>query len=223
MDLLGFCGSSNGKESSCNVRDPGSIPGSGRSPREGNGYPLQCSCLENSMDRGACRLQFMGWQRVDTTERLTHTCIFYCIDHVTMCSCSAMSDSLWSHGLWPTRLRCLWDFTSKSTGLGCHFLLQGIFLTQDQTWVSHIAKQTLYHLSHQGSPFTALILLNSSLRHNQCCYLVIFKETEIKYDWHILTCVCFLNTCAKTNWLIHLLPYLTLRMKVHSWWKLSEY
>ena len=40
-------------ESACNVGDPGSIPGSGRSPGEGNGNPLQCSCLETSMDRGA--------------------------------------------------------------------------------------------------------------------------------------------------------------------------
>ena len=39
-----------GKESTCNVRDPGSIPGLGRSPREGKGYPLQYSGLENSMD-----------------------------------------------------------------------------------------------------------------------------------------------------------------------------
>ena len=36
-----------------NAGDPGSVPGSGRSPGEGNGYPLQYSCLENSMDRGA--------------------------------------------------------------------------------------------------------------------------------------------------------------------------
>ena len=42
-----------GKESTCNVREPGSIPGSGRSPEEENGNPLQYSCLENSMDRGA--------------------------------------------------------------------------------------------------------------------------------------------------------------------------
>ena len=46
-------GGSDGKESSCNARDPGLIPGSGRFPGEGNGYPLQCSCLENSMGRGA--------------------------------------------------------------------------------------------------------------------------------------------------------------------------
>ena len=45
--------SSDGKESACNTGDPGLIPGSGRSPGEGNGYPLQYSCLENSVDRGA--------------------------------------------------------------------------------------------------------------------------------------------------------------------------
>ena len=42
-----------GKESACSVGDPGSIPGSGRSPGEGNGYPFQYPCLENFMDRGA--------------------------------------------------------------------------------------------------------------------------------------------------------------------------
>ena len=47
---LGFPGGSDGKESTCNVGDLDSIPGSGRSPGEGNGYPLQYSGLENSMD-----------------------------------------------------------------------------------------------------------------------------------------------------------------------------
>ena len=50
---MGFLGGSDGKESACNAGDPGSIHGSGRSPGEGNGNPLQCPCLENSMDRGA--------------------------------------------------------------------------------------------------------------------------------------------------------------------------
>ena len=50
---MGFPGSSVSKESACNAEDPGSIPGLGRSPGEGNGYSLQYSCLENSMDRGA--------------------------------------------------------------------------------------------------------------------------------------------------------------------------
>ena len=60
----GFPSGSVGKESACNAGDLGSIPGSGRSPGEGNGNPLQYSCLENSMDRGSGWLQFMGLQRV---------------------------------------------------------------------------------------------------------------------------------------------------------------
>ena len=50
-----FTSGSDVKESVCNVGDLGSIPESGRSPGEGNGYPLQYSCLKNSMDRGAWR------------------------------------------------------------------------------------------------------------------------------------------------------------------------
>ena len=52
---LGFPDSSDGKESTCNAGDLGSIPGLGRSPSEGIDYPLQYSCLENLMDRGAWR------------------------------------------------------------------------------------------------------------------------------------------------------------------------
>ena len=51
--IWGFPGGSDGKESACNVGDPGSIPGLERSPGEGNGFPLQYPCLENPMDRGA--------------------------------------------------------------------------------------------------------------------------------------------------------------------------
>ena len=52
---MGFPGGSNGKGSICNVGDPssGSVPVSGRSPGEGNGYPLQYSDLKDSTDRGA--------------------------------------------------------------------------------------------------------------------------------------------------------------------------
>ena len=51
--FLGFPSGSDGKESTCIARDLGLIPGLGRFPGEGNGYPLQYPCLENSMDRGA--------------------------------------------------------------------------------------------------------------------------------------------------------------------------
>ena len=50
---VGFPGGSDGKESACSAGDPGLIPGSRRSSGEGNGNPLQYSCLENSVDRGA--------------------------------------------------------------------------------------------------------------------------------------------------------------------------
>ena len=58
----GFPGGSDSEESACHVGDLGSIPGSGRSPGEGNGNPLQYCCLEEFMDRGAWRATAMGMQ-----------------------------------------------------------------------------------------------------------------------------------------------------------------
>ena len=60
----GFPCSSVGKESACNAGDLGSIPGSGRSPGEGNGNPLQYSCLENPMDKGVWQATVHGVSRV---------------------------------------------------------------------------------------------------------------------------------------------------------------
>ena len=55
---------SGGRESACNAGDQGSVPGLGRSTGEGNGNPRPYSCLENSMDRGACQATVMVLQRV---------------------------------------------------------------------------------------------------------------------------------------------------------------
>ena len=63
---MGFPGGSDGEESACNARDPGLNPGSGRSPREGNGFPCQYSCLENSMDREACPATVHGVAKSQT-------------------------------------------------------------------------------------------------------------------------------------------------------------
>ena len=57
---MGFSSDSDSKESACIVGDLGSIPGSRRSPGEGNGNPLQYACLENSMDRGAWQAKVRG-------------------------------------------------------------------------------------------------------------------------------------------------------------------
>ena len=65
--VLGFPGGSDGEESTCSAGDTSSIPKSGRSSGEGNGNPLQYSCLENSMDRGAWQATG-GRKESDTTE-----------------------------------------------------------------------------------------------------------------------------------------------------------
>ena len=102
-----LCGSA-GQESACNAGDLGSIPGLGRSPEEGNGYPLQYSGLENSMDR-------RGWQATihgvaKSQPQLSNFQLamkMLCVRH------SIMSDSLGPHGLWPTRLLCPWVSPGK--------------------------------------------------------------------------------------------------------------
>ena len=71
--LLGIPDGSDSKESICNVGVLGLIPGLGRSPGEGNSNPLQYSCLENPMDRGAWKATVHGGHKeLDTTERLTY-------------------------------------------------------------------------------------------------------------------------------------------------------
>ena len=72
-----------------------------------------------------------------------------CVSH------SVMSDSLGPHGLYglyPSRLLCPWNSPGKTTGVGCHFLLQRIFLTQKSNVGLLHCRQILYCLSHQGSP-----------------------------------------------------------------------
>ena len=65
-------------------------------------------------------------------------------------SCSVMSNSVQSQGLYSARLLCPWDFPGKSTGVGCCFLLQGIFLIQGSNPGFLHCGQILYQLSYQG-------------------------------------------------------------------------
>ena len=122
-----------GKEPTCDAGDAGSIPGSERSPGEGNGYPLQ---LEKEMATHSSTLaqKFHGWRSLvgyspwghkesDMTERLHH-------DDPLQYSCLENSSTLRPHGLQPARLCYPWHFSGRNTGVGFHFLHQGIFLTQ---------------------------------------------------------------------------------------------
>ena len=65
---MGFPGSLEDKKHACNEGDLGSIPGLGRSPREGNGYPLLYPCLGNPMARGALQATVHGITKSDKTE-----------------------------------------------------------------------------------------------------------------------------------------------------------
>ena len=81
--MVGFPGGSAGKESVCNVGDLGSVPGLGRCSREGNGYPLQYSGLENSVDcivHGVTKSQTQLLSYLD--EFLPYPCIFQSWSHV---------------------------------------------------------------------------------------------------------------------------------------------
>ena len=75
--LLWLPGGSDGEESACCIGDPGLAPGSGRAPEEGHGYPLQHSCLMNSMDRRAWQAAVHGaaksWTRLSNLTFTFHS------------------------------------------------------------------------------------------------------------------------------------------------------
>ena len=73
-----------------------------------------------------------------------------------------MSNCLWPHELQPAGLLCPWNFPSKNTGVGCHFLLQGIFLTQGSNLYLLLGRRILYPLSYLGSPQGSLAVANWS-------------------------------------------------------------
>ena len=79
---------------------------------------------------------------------------------------SGVSNSWQSHGLQPTRLLCLQDFSSKNTGVGCHFLLQGICPTEVLNPGLLHCRQILYRLNHQ----VTLVHSNKHVINSSSCY-----------------------------------------------------
>ena len=113
----------------------------------------------------------------------------YCASSFRICavpSHSVMSYSLWPHGLQPTRLLCPGNFPGESIGVGCHFLLQGIFPTEGlnphSTCVSCIGRQILYRNCHLGSPVFRIhvntIMKFSALHLVPSQSFVKFKKTR---------------------------------------------
>ena len=144
-----------------------------------------------------------------------------CYGVMWVCACSftsVMSDSLWSHGLWPTRLLCPWDCPGKNTGAGCHALLQGIFPTQG----SNLCLLCLLHwqvdslpLSHVGSP----------INHAYSDEIFIkIPEVQGSERFQVGECVCVLGGWHTQNFTwtespvlrtLPNLPYIPLHLVVH--------
>ena len=79
------------------------------------------------------------------------------INYIYVLGHSVLSEPLWPHGLYPTRLISLWDSPGKNTGVGRHFLLQRIFLTQESNPGLLHCRQILYRLSYEGSPMSTIL------------------------------------------------------------------
>ena len=79
---------------------------------------------------------------------------------------SVMSDSLWPHGLQPSRPLCPWGFSRQEYWRGCHALLQGIFPTQGSNPGLPHCRRILYRLSHKGSPYWRLGIYKRWPLHN---------------------------------------------------------
>ena len=112
---------------------------------------------------------------------------------------SVMSDSLRPHGLQPTRLLCPWAFPGKSSGVGYHFLLQGIFPTQGSNLSLLHCRQMLYPLSHQGSPTNTSVFPPSSLSYRFLCgsmYSFLLVRSSCLFSAGVLHALLCLKVCS---------------------------
>ena len=116
--------------------------------------------------------------------------VFAAVGHALL-RCTVVSDSLWSHVLWPVRLLCPWDSFGKNTRVGCRFLLQGIFMPQGLNPRLLLGKQILLPLHHLGSlPAVIRKLLCAKPSENKIERLleefIIWKVTKHTDNYHPL-------------------------------------
>ena len=138
MPLSCFPDASDGKASAYHAGDPGSIPGSGKSPREGNGYPFQYYCLENPRDRGAWRLQSQGSQRIGHN-RATNTfaaCFPFGNRERVFYVCESAS-VLWKSSFASYLLRHLWVILYNAC-LSLSELLHSVWLSVGPSMLSQV-------------------------------------------------------------------------------------
>ena len=142
---MGFPDGSDGKESACNAGDLVLILGSGRFPGEGNGYPLQYSCLENSMDRGTWQASVHGVAKCLTWLSNWHF-DFVSVNASCVLSCVQLFETPW---IVACQALLSMGFSSKNTLEGVAIpSSKGSSWPMDQTWVScvcWIGRQILCH------------------------------------------------------------------------------
>ena len=109
---MGFLGGPDSEESAWSAGDPGLIPELGRSPEEGNGNPLQCSCLKNPMDRGAWWAPVHGVTELNRTERLALS--------FTYTTAETLSDCAQPHLDAPRHPCGTWRRGGTDTSVGTH-------------------------------------------------------------------------------------------------------
>ena len=138
----------------------------GRYPGVGNGNSLQYSCLEHFMERS---LHSMGLLRVGH-DLATELCCAV-ISQAQLCPTlgDPMDSSLRGSSVH-------WDSPGKNTGVGSHFLLHGIFLTQEQNQGLMHCRQILYQLSYQGTPQR----LSTHTQSRYFLLLSLFKFTSLR-------------------------------------------
>ena len=167
----GFSHCSDGKEYACNAGDVGLIPGSEGSPGEGNGYTLQYSCLENSMNRGA------WWATVHAVQRVTHNWVTS-----TGLFIYYQKKNKTKHLILSGTPRTLWNAC-----ISIHFSTsyQHLFLAKYGTspiWISRL----------KGKPLKALDIYLENLGFNlDCCPNKNFSQAfSFIYHFSLQICVC---------------------------------
>ena len=127
---------------------------------------------------------------------------------------------LWPHGLQPARLLCPWDFPGKNSGVGCHFLLHGIFLTKESNLDLLHCRRILYWMSHQGSnigsdlhvyyPFHLIYLLGFiiffskfSFHGNKGFFLYMFHWFQFSSVAQSCLILCNSTDCSTPGFPVH--------------------
>ena len=108
---------------------------------------------------------------------------------------TVLSDSLWSHGLWPTWFLRPYNSPGKSTGMGCHFLLQEIFLTQGSNPGLLHCRRILYHLSYwsavgESNSWVPSASLSYTLLQNSCFVFLLESSRECILWRFAVLCNC---------------------------------